>query len=99
MKSFFALLLLALVGCSKNYPMTYIGQPDRSKIAIEIKGAAVPQTTIYSDSELIYSSVLWYPSDTFYVADSSKLVAYRLTYGTIIRFDTIATAGLVWTIQ
>ncbi len=99
-KALSALLLIAaslsVSNCTKNYPTSYVYDTvkvQKTLIPIQITSSGTPVTDVYSDSQMIYSSGLWYPSDTFYVPDSARLTAY--INGEPAK-DTTALPGLVW---
>jgi hypothetical protein len=87
---------LTVSNCSKTYPTTYIYdtvQVQGSQIRVVVKTTS-GGWDIYANNQFIINTYEA-PSDTISVPDSSHLYA---TTGTNHR-DTIATRGLVWTIQ
>ena len=97
MKKLLAALFIAglLSSCTKTDYVTQVA-PSQQLIPIQLIYSGTTPTNVYADSQVIFLSVSWYPSDTFYVRDSARLAVY--IQGQPAR-DTIALPGLIWTIQ
>ena len=98
------LLSLAVVGCSKTYPVTYITVPDdrndngiKNPVTIHFAYPSTTQTLlIFSNGEMVFNnSGSFTTSDSIVVADSAFLFA---RWGNN-HADTIASPGLHWTIH
>jgi hypothetical protein len=104
MKKLLAVLFLTAVSLSncttdKTYPTTYVYDTVKvhtTLIPVQIVYSTSVNLVVYADSQFVLTAIDWYPSDTFYVPDSSRLTAY--IQGQRGK-DTIATKNLVWIIN